>query len=82
MRDPITIGRYHSAPPRRVLRSLNSGYTGDWQSWAGTPRQMRRLASVAERDPWIVRAAEAALRVVMIAAVGFLAGILMAGLQG
>jgi hypothetical protein len=51
MRDPITIGRYHSAPPRRVLRSLNSGYQGDWQSWAGTPRQMRRLASVAERDP-------------------------------
>ena len=51
MRDPITIGRYHSAPPRRVLRSLNSGYTGDWQSWAGTPRQMRRLARVAERDP-------------------------------
>lgn len=51
MRDPIIIGRYHSAPPRRVLRSLNSGYQGDWQSWAGTPRQMRRLASVAERDP-------------------------------
>ncbi len=50
-RAPITIGRYHSAPPRRVLRSLNSGYQGDWQSWAGTPRQMRRLASVAERDP-------------------------------
>ena len=81
MSDPI-IGRYADCPPRRVLRSLNSGYTGDWQSWAGTPRQMRRLASVAERDPWIVRAAEAALRVVMIAAVGFLAGILMAGLQG
>lgn len=50
-RAPIIIGRYHSAPPRRVLRSLNSGYQGDWQSWAGTPRQMRRLASVAERDP-------------------------------
>lgn len=51
MRDPIIIGRYADCPPRRVLRSLNSGYTGDWQSWAGTPRQMRRLASVAERDP-------------------------------
>ena len=49
MRDPITIGRYHSAPPRRVLRSLNQGYQGDWQSWAGTPRQMRRLADEAER---------------------------------
>ena len=51
MRDPIIIGRYADCPPRRVLRSLNSGYTGDWQSWAGTPRLMRRLASVAERDP-------------------------------
>ena len=51
MRDPITIGRYHSAPPRRVLRSLNQGYQGDWQSWAGTPRQMRRLASAHRRDP-------------------------------
>lgn len=49
-REPVIIGRY-AAPTRRVLRSLNSGYTGDWQSWAGTPRQMRRLASVAERDP-------------------------------
>jgi len=49
-REPVIIGRY-AAPTRRVLRSLNSGYQGDWQSWAGTPRQMRRLASVAERDP-------------------------------
>lgn len=49
-RAPIIIGRYHSAPPRRVLRSLNQGYQGDWQSWAGTPRQMRRLAA-AERSP-------------------------------
>lgn len=48
-REPVIIGRY-AAPTRRVLRSLNSGYQGDWQSWAGTPRQMRRLAE-ARRNP-------------------------------
>lgn len=76
MRDPITIGRYHSAPPRRVLRSLNSGYR-DWQSWAGTPRQIRRLADVAPRDPegsWLFRA-------VMLVGFGFVAGMLMAGVM-
>lgn len=49
-REPVIIGRY-AAPTRRVLRSLNSGNMGQMSNFSGTPRQMERLASVAERDP-------------------------------